>query len=63
MAAEMIGCKYGIGWYINWQRDVLAYSQVYAALIVIAITFSFLIGLQFKLQNKVLSWQKGLIRW
>jgi NitT/TauT family transport system permease protein len=63
MAAEMIGCKYGIGWYINWQRDVLAYSQVYAALIVIAVTFSVLIGLQFKLQNKVLSWQKGLIRW
>jgi NitT/TauT family transport system permease protein len=63
MAAEMIGCKYGIGWYINWQRDVLAYSQVYAALIVIAITFSVLISLQFRLQNKVLSWQKGLIRW
>jgi NitT/TauT family transport system permease protein len=63
MAAEMIGCKYGIGWYINWQRDVLAYSQVYAALIVIAVTFSVLIGLQFKLQNKVLGWQKGLIRW
>ncbi|MDR2759940.1 MAG: ABC transporter permease subunit [Spirochaetaceae bacterium] len=63
MAAEMIGCKYGIGWYINWQRDVLAYSQVYAALIVIAVTFSVLIGLQFKLQNKALSWQKGLIRW
>ncbi|MFP3091351.1 ABC transporter permease subunit [Treponema sp. TIM-1] len=63
MAAEMIGCKYGIGWYINWQRDVLAYSQVYAALIVIAVTFSVLIGLQFKLQNRVLSWQKGLIRW
>jgi NitT/TauT family transport system permease protein len=63
MAAEMIGCKYGIGWYINWQRDVLAYSQVYAALIVIAVTFSVLIGLQFKLQNRMLSWQKGLIRW
>jgi NitT/TauT family transport system permease protein len=63
MAAEMIGCKYGIGWYINWQRDVLAYSQVYAALIVIALTFSLLITLQFKLQDKVLGWQKGLIRW
>ncbi|MDR0759341.1 MAG: ABC transporter permease subunit [Treponema sp.] len=63
MAAEMIGCKFGIGWYINWQREVLAYSNVYAALIVLAVTFSFLIGLQFKIRNRVLSWQKGTIRW
>ncbi|MDR3249270.1 MAG: ABC transporter permease subunit [Treponema sp.] len=63
MAAEMIGCKFGIGWYINWQRETLAYSQVYAALIVIAVTFSLLINLQFKLRNRVLSWQKGTIRW
>jgi NitT/TauT family transport system permease protein len=63
MAAEMIGCKFGIGWYINWQRETLAYSNVYAALIVLAVTFSFLIGLQFKIRNKVLSWQKGTIRW
>jgi NitT/TauT family transport system permease protein len=63
MAAEMIGCKFGIGWYINWQRETLAYANVYAALIVIALTFSFLIGLQFKVRNRVLSWQKGTIRW
>jgi NitT/TauT family transport system permease protein len=63
MAAEMIGCKYGIGWYINWQRETLAYPNVYAALIVIAVTFSLLITLQFRIRNKVLSWQKGTIRW
>ncbi|MDR0583650.1 MAG: ABC transporter permease subunit [Treponema sp.] len=63
MAAEMIGCKFGIGWYINWQRETLAYSNVYAALIVIAVTFSLLITLQFKIRNKVLAWQKGTIRW
>ncbi|MDR3248416.1 MAG: ABC transporter permease subunit [Treponema sp.] len=63
MAAEMIGCKFGIGWYINWQRETLAYSQVYAALIVIAVTFSLLINAQFKIRNHVLSWQKGTIRW
>ncbi|MDR0718785.1 MAG: ABC transporter permease subunit, partial [Treponema sp.] len=59
MAAEMIGCKFGIGWYINWQRETLAYANVYAAFIVIALTFSFLIGFQFKIRNRVLSWQKG----
>jgi NitT/TauT family transport system permease protein len=63
MAAEMIGCKFGIGWYINWQRETLAYANVYAGLIIIALTFSFLIGLQFKVRNKALSWQKGTIRW
>jgi NitT/TauT family transport system permease protein len=63
MAAEMIGCKFGIGWYINWQRETLAYSNVYAALIVIAVTFSLLITLQFKIRNRVLAWQKGTIRW
>ncbi|MDR2785801.1 MAG: ABC transporter permease subunit [Treponema sp.] len=63
MAAEMIGCKFGIGWYINWQRETLAYPNVYAALIIIAVTFSFLIGLQFKIRNRVLAWQKGTIRW
>ncbi|MDR1908337.1 MAG: ABC transporter permease subunit [Spirochaetaceae bacterium] len=63
MAAEMIGCKFGIGWYINWQRETLAYSQVYAALIVIAVTFSFLISLQFRIRNRALAWQKGTIRW
>ncbi|MDR2490587.1 MAG: ABC transporter permease subunit [Spirochaetaceae bacterium] len=63
MAAEMLGCKFGIGWYINWQRETLAYPQVYAALVVIAVTFSLLIGAQFKLRNRVLGWQKGMIRW
>jgi NitT/TauT family transport system permease protein len=63
MAAEMIGCKFGIGWYINWQRETLAYPNVYAALIVIAVTFSFLISVQFKIRNRVLAWQKGTIRW
>jgi NitT/TauT family transport system permease protein len=63
MAAEMIGCKFGIGWYINWQRETLAYPNVYASLIVIALTFSFLIKLQFKIRNRVLNWQKGTIRW
>jgi NitT/TauT family transport system permease protein len=63
MAAEMIGCKFGIGWYINWQRETLAYPNVYAALIVIALTFSLLINVQFRIRNRVLNWQKGTIRW
>lgn len=63
MTAEMIGVKYGIGWYVNWQREMMAYSNVYAGLIVIAITFSLIITILFKVRDKVLVWQKGVIKW
>ncbi|MGT2637279.1 ABC transporter permease [Streptococcus ratti] len=63
MTAEMLGVKYGIGWYINWQREVLGYANVYAGLITIAITFSLIITLLFKVRDRLLSWQKGFIKW
>lgn len=63
MSAEMLGCKFGIGWYINWQRETLSYPHVYAALSLMAVTFSLLITLQLKIRNRVLAWQKGTIRW
>lgn len=63
MTAEMLGVKSGIGWYINWQRDILSYGNVYAGLLIIAIGFSLIITLMFKGRNKLLSWQKGVIKW
>jgi len=63
MTAEMLGVKYGIGWYINWQKEMLAYANVYAGLILIAISFSVLITLLFKVRDRVLLWQKGVIKW
>ncbi len=63
MTAEMMGVKYGIGWYINWQKDMLSYANVYAGLIVIAITFSMIITLMFRVRDRVLGWQKGVIKW
>lgn len=63
MTAEMIGAKYGIGWYINWQKEMMCYANVYAGLIVIAVTFSVLITLLFKVKDKLLVWQKGVIKW
>jgi len=63
MTAEMIGAKYGIGWYINWQKEMMCYSNVYAGLIVIAVTFSILITLLFKVKDRLLIWQKGVIKW
>jgi len=63
MSAEMLGCKFGIGWYINWQRETLSYPHVYAALGLMAVTFSLLISFQLKFRNWALGWQKGTIRW
>lgn len=63
MTAEMLGVKYGIGWYMNWQREIMAYANVYAGLIVIAISFSLLITVLFKIRDRVLRWQEGIIKW
>ncbi|MDR2717914.1 MAG: ABC transporter permease subunit [Treponema sp.] len=63
ITAEMIGAKYGIGWYINWQKDMLSYANVYAGLIIIAVVFSILVTFLFKLRDKLLLWQKGVIKW
>jgi NitT/TauT family transport system permease protein len=63
MTAEMLGVKNGIGWYINWQKDMMAYANVYAGLIIIAVTFSILITILFKMRDRILVWQKGVIKW
>ncbi|MDR0882129.1 MAG: ABC transporter permease subunit [Candidatus Adiutrix sp.] len=63
MTAEMVGVKNGIGWYINWQRQMLSYANVYAGLIIIALSFYSLITLLFKMRDHVLVWQKGVIKW
>lgn len=61
--AEVIGAKYGIGWYINWQRETFSYANVYAGLILIAIFCSCFVFILFKLRDKLLDWQKGVIKW
>ena len=63
MTAEMFGAKYGIGWYISYQKAMMMYSGVYAGLILIAIFCTVIITALFKVRGKVLNWQKGLIKW
>lgn len=63
MAAEMIGCKSGLGWYVNWQKQMLAYANVYAGLIIIAIFCFVLVTLQFRIRDRLLSWQEGIVKW
>jgi len=63
MTAEMVGSSCGIGWYINWQKQMMVYPGVYAGLIIIALICTSILTLLFKLRDKVLVWQKGVIKW
>ncbi|MDR1330303.1 MAG: ABC transporter permease subunit [Oscillospiraceae bacterium] len=40
MVAEMLGVESGLGWYINWQRGWAEFAKMYAAVIVICLTFT-----------------------
>lgn len=63
VTAEMLGAKYGLGWYINWQKEMMAYANVYAGLILIAASFCLIITGLFKFKNYILVWQRGVIKW
>lgn len=63
IVAEMMGVKAGLGWYLQWAQGWAAYSNMYAALLVMALMCSGLITLLFRLRDRLLVWQKGLLKW
>lgn len=63
VTAEMMGVKSGLGWYLTWAQGWASYTNMYAALIVMALLFSGLITLLFMVRDHVLSWQKGTVKW
>lgn len=63
VVAESIGVKSGLGWYVSWAQGWAEYGKVFAALIIMAAFFSTLMTLLFKLRDRVLVWQKGVIKW
>ncbi len=63
IVAETVGVRAGLGWYLKWQQGYVEYAKVYAALVIMAFFFSGLMTLLFKVRDRVLSWQKGVIRW
>ncbi|MFT4240763.1 MAG: ABC transporter permease subunit, partial [Acidovorax sp.] len=63
VVAEMLGVKAGLGWYLTWAQGWAAYPNMYAALLVMALLFSGVITLLFALRDRVLSWQKGVVKW
>lgn len=62
VVSEMIGAKAGLGWYINWAKGWSNYAKVYASIIIMAIVFSVVMAIIFKIRDRVLSWQKGLLK-
>ena len=63
IVAEMLGVKAGLGWYIQWAQGWGEYYKVYASLLLMAVIFSLLISLLFAVRDRILIWQKGLIKW
>jgi NitT/TauT family transport system permease protein len=63
VVAEMLGVKAGLGWYLQWAQGWAAYANMYAALLIMAFVCSGLITLLFCLRDRLLSWQRGLLRW
>lgn len=63
VVAEMLGVKSGLGWYLTWAQGWASYPNMYGALIIMALLFSGVITLLFLLRDRVLSWQKGIVKW
>lgn len=63
IVAETVGVKFGLGWYVSWAQGWAEYAKVFAALVIMAIFFSTIMTLLFKIRDRVLVWQKGTIKW
>lgn len=63
IVAETLGVSSGLGWYLKWKQGYLEYAHVYGALAIMSLFFSGLMTVLFKVRDRALGWQKGVIRW
>jgi NitT/TauT family transport system permease protein len=63
VVAETVGVKSGLGWYVSWAQGWAEYGKVFAALFIMAAFFSGIMTVLFKVRDRVLAWQKGVIKW
>ena len=63
IVAETVGVKSGLGWYVSWAQGWAEYGKVFAALLIMSAFFSTIITALFKVRDRVLGWQKGVIKW
>lgn len=62
MVAEMMGVESGLGWYITWQRGWAEFGKMYAAVLVICLTFTLVNVVLNQAKKRVLRWQEGTIQ-
>jgi NitT/TauT family transport system permease protein len=63
VVAETVGVRSGLGWYVAWAQGWAEYGKVFAALVIMSVFFSTIMSLLFVVRDRVLVWQKGMIRW
>jgi sulfonate transport system permease protein len=63
VVAETVGVTNGLGWYLKWQLGYAEYDKMWGALFIMSAFFSAIVTLLFKVRDRVLGWQKGVIRW
>ena len=63
VVAETVGVKSGLGWYVSWAQGWAEYGKVFAALVIMAAFFSTIMTVLFKVRDRLLVWQKGVIKW
>lgn len=61
--SEQLGVKAGLGWYINWASQWGEYYKVFASVGIFIIIFYLLINVLFKARDRVMTWQKSVVRW
>lgn len=58
MVAEMLGVEAGLGWYVYWQKSWAEYGKMYAAIILLCISFIVVNLCLAKIKKRVLRWQE-----
>lgn len=62
MIAEMMGVEAGLGWYITWAKAWASYNKMFAAIVIICITFNVVTKILDVLKNYLLRWQIGVTK-
>src|SRR4029078_9469796 len=63
VVAETVGVKSGLGWYLSWAQGWAEYGKVFGTLVIMAAFFSTIMTALFKVRDRMLVWQKGVIKW
>lgn len=58
LVAEMLGVESGLGWYITWQKSWAQFAKMYAAIVMICITFILVYQTLNAIKKRVLKWQE-----